>query len=212
MHTPCSPLLARRRRLSSARLASADPSMNTNVFKLGQEAWILSCCSLWADPSLLTRKLEGIRLVWLDFPLVSVVLLLVCVARLCVLGLRLAWLPLRLAGPAASPCPLVAAAGLDCPLRGCKLACAIGSRYSQATQNPTAPRPPLTSGLQLRCACRCGRFRYRDEYAHRRAMRLSGPYGDGRVCSAAYRSRNAGAPLRIPLHMPYIYMHTVVPL
>ena len=167
MHTPCSPLLARRRRLSSARLASADPSMNTNVFKLGQEAWILSCCSLWADPSLLTRKLEGIRLVWLDFPLVSVVLLLVCVARLCVLGLRLAWLPLRLAGPAASPCPLVAAAGLDCPLRGCKLACAIGSRYSQATENQTAPRPPLASGLQLRCACRCDRFRYRDEYVHR---------------------------------------------
>ena len=70
MHTPCSPLLARRRRLSSARLASADPSMNTNVFKLGQEAWILSCCSLWADPSLLTRKLEGMRLVWLDSHLV----------------------------------------------------------------------------------------------------------------------------------------------
>ena len=43
MHTLRSrrPLLARRRQLLSAQLASADPSMNTSVFKLGQEAWIL---------------------------------------------------------------------------------------------------------------------------------------------------------------------------
>ena len=152
MHTPCSPLLARRRRLSSARLASADPSMNTNVFKLGQEAWILSCCSLWADPSLLTRKLEGIRLVWLDFPLVSVVLLLVCVARLCVLGLRLAWLPLRLAGPAASPCPFVAAAELDCP--PARLQAGLRDRFALQPGNPKSNGTPAPSHVWTAAAVR----------------------------------------------------------
>ena len=39
MHSACSPLPACRRRLSSARLASADLSMNTNVFKL--QTWSL---------------------------------------------------------------------------------------------------------------------------------------------------------------------------
>ena len=110
--------------------------MNMNVFKLGQEAWILLCCSLWADLSLLTQKLEG-RLVWLNFPLVSVVLLLVCVACLCVLGLHLAWLHLQLASPVALPYPLVAAMELNCPLCGCKLACAISLCCSQATKKPT---------------------------------------------------------------------------
>ena len=73
----------------------------------------MSCdSSLWADPRLLPRKLEGARLVWINPPLVSSVLVLVCVARLCVSGLRLARLPLHrllaFASPAASPCPLVA--------------------------------------------------------------------------------------------------------
>jgi hypothetical protein len=158
MHTPCSPLLARRRRLSSARLASADPSMNTNVFKLGQEAWILSCCSLWADPSLLTRKLEGIRLVWLDSPLLvsccCLFVLRACVCWGCAWPGCLCGLPALLRRPAL----LWPRRSWIVLLRGCKLACAIGSRYSQATENQTAPRPPLTSGLQLRCACRCGRF------------------------------------------------------
>ena len=88
--------------------------MNTNVFKLGQEAWILLCCSLWADLSLLTQKLEGIRLVWLNSPLVNVMLLLVCAACLCVSGLCLAWLPLQLARPVVLPCPLVAMQACIC--------------------------------------------------------------------------------------------------
>ena len=84
--------------------------------------------------------------------------------------------------------------------------------------NPTAPRAPLTPGLRLRC--RCGRFRYINIsrsgqiWASISAfgdMRPSGPYGDGRTCGLAYRSRNAGPHSRIPPQMPYMYMHTFAP-